>query len=410
MAPLTSLPVELKQIIYFHLSDALSISALSQTCIAFHLALPGIEQRLLSKIVQDSVPTALLSIAIDVADAARLTKPWNRNGVRRILDRLFEYKTSTDWTLSRAIFIARLHEDISFFTVDFATTALDNLKNGLPADLMLAPLCSSETHRIMRTLYIFELYRCLFRHHKFITPGHARFSALEQRLLFFERFPPWQLEQLACIHDYLLRYISPAVEDVARHDIVWGKQRIGYLAANSKHKQHFLSMGLTYIRKAGAAISYDERHTLLHSAAISKQVAGSDPKFLHASMTSCTNKTILTTASAVDKYTHFGHFSIDQVRISTLEKGGMKPNVQNHLTGDNDYGPLLAWWRFHRERSWCTPVCYSNESAKLRRMGYVMWDCEKAEVSDAVSLSYWGEPIVMNAKRIERCKSHFVSD
>lgn len=206
MASMFCLPIELKQEVYSHLPDILSVVALSQTCHSFHLALSGIKSMVLAKVVQAGlVPLPLISIALDVAEAARL-RPWTRSQVRNILGGLLTYKDSTDWTFAKAVFVATLQRDIDFFSDDFAATALDTLKTCAPTTADLA-LEWSEKLRIMRTFYIFELYRYLFRDQPRLR-GQTRFTASEQHF-FFAMFPPWQNEQLACVHDYLLRYISP---------------------------------------------------------------------------------------------------------------------------------------------------------------------------------------------------------
>jgi hypothetical protein len=69
-------------------------------------------------------------------------------------------------------------------------------------------------------------------------------SLEEQKYVFFSKLSPWENEQLACVHGYLLRLITPGklsdfkgllsiltridFDDIAEHDIVWGEMWVDY--------------------------------------------------------------------------------------------------------------------------------------------------------------------------------------
>ena len=68
-----------------------------------------------------------------------------------------------------------------------------------------------ELRRIERALYRFEIYCDLFReipNERSSTIPSAINS--EQSQLFFAKFAPYENEQLGCIHDFLVRAISPS--------------------------------------------------------------------------------------------------------------------------------------------------------------------------------------------------------
>lgn len=98
-----------------------------------------------------------------------------------------------------------VHSCVEFFAAEFASFALS--KNPVPRDSNAAPSCT-ETLRIKRNLYRFELYCNLFR-----KPSYDRmlrddrdclvqpspFGTQEQREIFLKMFSPWKSEQLGCI-------------------------------------------------------------------------------------------------------------------------------------------------------------------------------------------------------------------
>lgn len=72
----------------------------------------------------------------------------------------------------------------------------------------------TEMHRIKRTFYLFEIFRTWFQascaqYARSRAKVEAR-KVLEERMdTFFAALPPWEVEQLGCIHDFLFRQIKP---------------------------------------------------------------------------------------------------------------------------------------------------------------------------------------------------------
>lgn len=62
-------------------------------------------------------------------------------------------------------------------------------------------LSSAETFQFFRAFYRVELYFNLFRGGSFSAGGDLED---EQTRLFFGRYSPWALEQMACVHDLLI--------------------------------------------------------------------------------------------------------------------------------------------------------------------------------------------------------------
>jgi hypothetical protein len=63
-----------------------------------------------------------------------------------------------------------------------------------------------EMSRIKRTFYYFEIFRNWFR-----DLPDARVLLEEKMDVFFSALAPWEVEQLGCIHDFLLHQIKPGI-------------------------------------------------------------------------------------------------------------------------------------------------------------------------------------------------------
>ncbi|KAM5467052.1 hypothetical protein MauCBS54593_005672 [Microsporum audouinii] len=134
-------------------------------------------------------------------------------------------------SLSEAVALEDYHQLVNNFARDFARKALS--KHPITGVEEKCP---------------FELYWKLFqgtekprgeRHRQLTIPlkDHSK--------LFFDRFAPWENEQVACIQDFLLRLIDELYNDVAAHDVEWGEADIpfneGYEAGDiNGYRLHYL--------------------------------------------------------------------------------------------------------------------------------------------------------------------------
>lgn len=102
-----------------------------------------------------------------------------------------------EWKLHDALALEELHDHVEFFTQGFISSALA-VSPAVNALVPSSSVSSTERHRIERTLYRFELYCNLFqkrmRKRRELSRNRLnleeRFNDLEQRKVFFDRFPP----------------------------------------------------------------------------------------------------------------------------------------------------------------------------------------------------------------------------
>lgn len=123
---------------------------------------------------------------------------------------------SHQWKLSEAHVLIELHKNVKFFAKAFVSSALYINPIGMRLTRPEAQPSPAEIHRIQRMFYRFEIYCNLFRrreryvHNKLYDTYSAegRLPLEERQAIFFDRFPPWENEQLACIRDYIQDRIS----------------------------------------------------------------------------------------------------------------------------------------------------------------------------------------------------------
>jgi hypothetical protein len=107
------------------------------------------------------------------------------------------------------------------------------------------PTSTSEQYRIYRALYRFQLY-CTLSFRSYPDDHHPddELRALRKKWHrgFFKYFSPWANEQLACVHDFLERALSVSFDEMAAHDVIWGKLRIDWLSKgrHNPRKQAFV--------------------------------------------------------------------------------------------------------------------------------------------------------------------------
>lgn len=104
--------------------------------------------------------------------------------------------------------LERFQVCIDFFTIDFLHHTTDckdflHLGGAHFKDVSALPPSHLETRRIQCSFYLFELYCNLFGKASNLSFGSDDWAYSPHDL--FSNFAPWELEQLACVNDYLMR-------------------------------------------------------------------------------------------------------------------------------------------------------------------------------------------------------------
>ena len=193
---LKALPTEIITAIFSSLPDVSSARALALTCSSLFYLFLSANPLILVNILRNQIYPELLTLALAVLDSSKIS-PWSKAVVLRLLEHL-EARVSRSCTILEALTTSELHKHVEFFAIEFASSALAGT-----SETQASP---KELYRIQRALYRFELYCNLFRKREACM--EVRFEAEEQRDRFFDAFPYWENEQLACIHDYLFERLS----------------------------------------------------------------------------------------------------------------------------------------------------------------------------------------------------------
>lgn len=113
---------------------------------------------------------------------------------------------SQNWNVRDAVAVSGLHDTVELFSSGFASLALcANPVTGLDEASPLS-LSLSESNRIKRAFYRFELFYNIFR--KLGISRRARATRGHPQSLFFSACAPWENEQLTCVRDYRADRVS----------------------------------------------------------------------------------------------------------------------------------------------------------------------------------------------------------
>ena len=361
---LTSLAPELKCAIFQNLPDVTSAKSLALTSSSFYHTFLEAQSALLTQVLQNEITANLLHGAFAAFKASKIPI-WTQQAVREFLNEYFGDlipHNSQQWNLPEALHMSKVHSCVEFFAAEFASAALS--KNPTARGSNAAPSVA-EMIRIKRILYRFELYCNLFRkpHHSRMIRGERNcliqpppFGKMEQRDIFFDRFSPWENEQLGCIHDYLIEVITVPFNDVAKHDVDWGGEfSVEWVETFGDMEIHYkggyLLKGLEFIFELSTASAYDDRHQLL----MSNQGSGGCHLFKALSPPDL----LQNNGIPLEDYTD--------------EEERLYVNPPFDKNEDDDIGPAAAWRWAHARKS-KDSFYYLNSYRSLRQRGYVLWD------------------------------------
>jgi hypothetical protein len=198
---LEMLPVEARQAIMCAITTIESLRSMALACSSSFHAFKDAELLITTQVLLKEVGLDVLPEAIAALESSR-TDSWSRQKAADFISRHLRNRKipPLSWTLSDALSMSKLYHHVRFFATDFATKTLASV----PFEREAAPPSQAEIARIERAFYRYEIYCNVFRDYK-----HPLYSLEEQKEKVFSNFSPWENEQLACIHDYLFRLISP---------------------------------------------------------------------------------------------------------------------------------------------------------------------------------------------------------
>ncbi|KAI0550902.1 hypothetical protein F4679DRAFT_540783 [Xylaria curta] len=262
-------------------------------------------------------------------------------------------------TLNEVADLSRLHSAVSRLVKDFADARLQELIATMKEGYTFQPqseLSTPERHRIMRTLYVVEIFFNLFRQTSML-----RLELGQCMNDFLLNFAHWEIEQIACVQDFLFSQVSPSFNEMAAHDVCWGSfhvepaRRFGHFQLQSLYFK-----GLVFLESFAKAKTYDQQHELLDYGRIPR-------------------------VRSRNLYRALKDFSYEvrdeQDSVSNYENSrdyAMK--IKRPYFEDPDDGPFFMWkWAHPSLRRSVNERAHAN----LRKWGYVMWDRARLDTIDS---------------------------
>ncbi|KAG2411784.1 hypothetical protein HFD88_009340 [Aspergillus terreus] len=337
---LCTLPLESRQAILGHLDDLHALKAAILTHSSLYSAFVSHQNVIMYRILSNIIPSGLMNEAICVLNTFVVeSEPWTRERVISIIEQ-------------QAFQIQDLHHDIELFSSDFISAAQSIKGTG-----WARPASSLEWSRIVRTFYRFQIHRHLFRkrdRRRAKNKPSPDFSWGEQREIWYSDYPVWELEQLACVSEYLFRKIAIPFNEIAAHDVDWGFRGVGFgyneaWEAGTCRIGTLLSQGLSFLAKVIRAKSYEERYRLL------------------------TPNVRLIAWFLPEELPDLFHTDVDETVLLKDYTAEQLKSLEGSKRSDADPGPAEAWHHTHLELGRLDFVG-SDRVRELRRWGYVMWD------------------------------------
>lgn len=225
-SPIEGLSVELVRMILLALPDVETLQKAVLSCPLFYHAFVEVENSISTHLLSIQKGNDVIPEAFAAFESSKL-----RNGhkgpkdgdcseaVTNFVAQNLRQRPSSPklWTLSEALRLERLHVSVNWFANKFATEAL--AKD--PLNRTHTPVTPQEKARFQRALYRLEIYCNLFREVKEV---QSVFYS-DQKNLFFSNFAPWEIEQIGCVHDLLIRAIIPGQLSLYKHRQTNGSQK-----------------------------------------------------------------------------------------------------------------------------------------------------------------------------------------
>ncbi|KAH8648449.1 hypothetical protein BX600DRAFT_475279 [Xylariales sp. PMI_506] len=355
MATLTSLPCEVVANILRNLDNIQSLVPCLLSCRHIYTSFresPGIAVG----IIQQQVGQPLLPYVVAAVESSHIQiREATTDSVRGLLD-IIHAKPTELTGLVRSFSLPRLqqmgytHNLITRFANDFAADAWSLFCQQASYSSSDVSLSAAELFRFCRALYRVDIFLALSR-----TDNPGAFAECQYEC-FFSQLPPWEIEQLGCVYDFLERSFSSAVFEVLAHDIDFGEFSVDYLTLGEDNyrKQRWLSQGLSFIGQLVYQDSYDKKNDNLQSKNASNLV------IFHETLRESLNAA-----------------ELDQRLLKDYSNDELEKLLPPLDISDMDNGPRVVWCAIHADDPF--DLIMMDNDAGLRERAYVLWDLDRVQ-------------------------------
>ncbi|KAG7084281.1 major facilitator superfamily transporter multidrug resistance [Colletotrichum scovillei] len=364
MPSITDIPCELVASILRSLDDFETLTSFLLACRHIYTSfqqIPGTELA----IIRQRIEPDLLPYAVASLDASKLQpSPGDESSFRSLLDLLYDAPSqlvartaSMPPELLRSM--SRKHDWVTTLALSYAAEAKIHISSDIITSSEAVDLSPSEYFRFCRAFYRVDLFYFLFG-------AVGNFHALSGvGNLLLDRHPPWENEQLGCVHDFIETKFLEASINVFAQKALFGEYQTNYLMTgpNNFMIQIWLSHGLDFLRRLMSANSHESKRVLLVSA-------------INAGWTSLPEALLC----IMDFHPH-NNTNLED--LSTSELATIIPAYENIC--NTDKGPYAGWYAANTS---VPPLfwVYRRENRWLRRRAYVFWDWVYVREPDILKL------------------------
>lgn len=223
---LECLPTEIQSAILLNIRDVVSLKTLIHASPRYHSVYLSQRHAILKQVLSNSIHPDVLYDACSAVHSIKTMSSNVEDQAARVNAFLSEYESNRDgWTppeqfdLERVSRLARLQLQVQHATEDLYQTAFSS--HPFTGQLLGhgGPLSLDEIRRLCRAFYRFEIFCNLFRNRRDMTVEdklrHSSYvdtetvsemDSREKSSQFLSLFNPWEVEELACVRDFLYNY------------------------------------------------------------------------------------------------------------------------------------------------------------------------------------------------------------
>ena len=226
-AAVEKVPVELSVQILRLLNSPKSLVSLIRASPYYYRIFRAGKESILSHLVKQMISPD----AIHVAIAAAMSSQYNPRGphLDKVKELMSQYLRSQAQSLnhtlplSTSVLLCRLHPSVEYHIGRFTKQVLGALSkcpsppggNRRRKDAGIWKECAPvEKARLQRAFYRLELYAALFYSDHKPRDKQRKISPAKQEQIFFAEFEPWEIEELACIWEYLRSRVGQCFDEL----------------------------------------------------------------------------------------------------------------------------------------------------------------------------------------------------
>lgn len=223
---LERLPTEIQSAILLNIRDVVSLKTLIHASPRYHSAYLSQRHAILKQVLSNSIHPDVLYDACSAVHSNKTISSNVEERAARVDAFLSEYESNRDggtppeqFDLESVSRLARLQLQVQHATEGLCEVAFSS--HQFTGELLGhgGPLSLDEICRFCRAFYRFEIFCNLFRNRRDMTvednlrhPSHGdietvpEIDSIEKSSQFLSLFNPWEVEELACVRDFLYNY------------------------------------------------------------------------------------------------------------------------------------------------------------------------------------------------------------